>query len=43
MSLIRARRDRKKSWIDTRKGMTTRRLGFLLVVVAAVFWYLGRF
>jgi hypothetical protein len=41
MSLIRTRRRRKKSWIDTRKGMSMSRLFLLLVVVLGIIWYLG--
>lgn len=41
MSLIRQRRRRKKAWLDTRKGMSNRKLiGFLIVVLVAI-WYLG--
>jgi hypothetical protein len=42
MSLIRVRRRRKKEWIDARKGMPMGKLMALLVVVAALIWYLGR-
>jgi len=38
MSLIRARRARKKGWIDTRKGMPVGRLLLLLVVTIALIW-----
>ena len=41
MSLIRARRRRKKSWIDTRKGMSMKRLSLLLLLVVGLIWYLG--
>lgn len=41
MSLIRTRRRRKKSWIDTRKGMPMRRLTLLLILVIGAIWYLG--
>ncbi len=41
MSLIRARLRRKKSFIDTKKGMPVRHLLFLLVVVVGLIWYLG--
>ena len=41
MSLIRVRRDRKKDWIDTRKGKPPRKLLMLLVVVLLLIWYLG--
>lgn len=41
MSLIRQRKRRKKNWLDTRKGMSGRKLvGFLIIVVLAI-WYLG--
>jgi hypothetical protein len=40
MSLIRVRRDRKKDWIDVRRGFKTRALVFLLVLVGAAIWYL---
>jgi hypothetical protein len=41
MSLIRARRRRKKNWVDARQGMPRGKLiGFLVLVVAAI-WYLG--
>jgi hypothetical protein len=43
MSLIRARRRRKKMWIDERKGMSTGRLGALLIFVIVLIWYLGTF
>ncbi len=41
MSLIRARRRRKKTFIDTRKGMSLGRLVALLIAVIALIWYLG--
>jgi hypothetical protein len=41
MSLIRARRGRKKNWIDTRKGMANGRLMGLLILTLAAIWYLG--
>lgn len=41
MSLIRQRRRRKKSWLDTRKGMPQRKLLGLLFLVGVVIWYLG--
>ncbi len=41
MSLIRVRRDRKKNWIDEKKGLPPRQLLILLVVLLAVIWYLG--
>ena len=40
MSLLRVRRDRKKSWIDVRKGRSTRALFFLLILVIMAIWYL---
>ncbi len=41
MSLIRARRSRKKSWIKERTGMPMARLLLLLVLVVGAIWYLG--
>ena len=41
MSLIRVRRDRKKNWIDEKKGLPPRQLLILLLVLLAVIWYLG--
>ena len=41
MSLIRVRRDRKKNWIDEKKGLPPRQLLILLVVLLAMIWYLG--
>lgn len=41
MSLIRARRARKKNWIDTRKGMPQGRLLGLLILTVGLIWYLG--
>jgi hypothetical protein len=38
MSLIRARKNRKKNWVDVRKGMPTARLLLLLVVTVALIW-----
>lgn len=38
MSLIRVRKSRKKSWVDTRKSMPVGRLVFLLVVVVGLIW-----
>jgi hypothetical protein len=40
MSLIRVRRERKKDWIDVRKGFKTRGLVVLLFLAGAVIWYL---
>ena len=42
MSLIRVRRQRKKEWIDVKKGKSPGALVVLLGVVAVVIWYLGR-
>lgn len=41
MSLIRARRRRKKNWIDTRRGMSRNKLLGLLFLTIVVIWYLG--
>jgi len=41
MSLIRARRLRKKNWIDARKGMPRNKLLGLLVLTVVIIWYLG--
>ena len=41
MSLIRARRSRKKSWIDTRRGMPRSKLVGLLILTLVAIWYLG--
>lgn len=41
MSLIRVRRDRKKDWIDVRKGASTRKLVGLFFIVVLIIWYLG--
>ena len=41
MSLIRIRLDRKKNWIDNKKGLPPRQLIFLLVILLIVIWYLG--
>ncbi len=41
MSLIRVRRDRKKNWIDNKKGLPPRQLIFLLAILLIVIWYLG--
>ncbi len=43
MSLIRVRRDRKKQWIDVRRGLSVAKLVILLVVVVGIIWYLSRF
>ena len=39
MSLIRVRKQRKKSWIEARKGMPPARLVFLLIVTVALIWF----
>lgn len=39
MSLIRTRQRRKKSWMDSRKGMPVRKLLFLLVITIAIMWF----
>ncbi|HEX9885469.1 MAG TPA: hypothetical protein VGA70_03235 [Longimicrobiales bacterium] len=41
MSLIRVRRNRKKRWIDHRKGWSPHRLTGLLVAVVLLIWYLS--
>ena len=41
MSLIRVRQQRKKNWIDSRKGMSSWKMIGLLVLVAVAIWYLG--
>ncbi len=41
MSLIRVRRNRKKQWIDIRKGLPIKALVFLLVLCAIAFWYVS--
>lgn len=41
MSLIRVRRNRKKNWIDTKKGTTSRKLLMLLAAIVLAIWYLG--
>lgn len=43
MSLIRVRRNRKRDWIDVKKGKPPFKLGLLLVVVIGVIWYLSGF
>jgi hypothetical protein len=43
MSLIRVRRNRKREWIDVKKGKPPFKLGLLLVVVIGVIWYLNGF
>ncbi len=41
MSLIRIRRNRKKAWIDTKKGAAPRKLILFFAGVVIVIWYLG--
>lgn len=41
MSLIRVRHNRKKEWIDVRRGKSPRMLIFLLILVGLAIWYLG--
>lgn len=41
MSLLRARRRRKKEWIEARKGMPPGRLLLLLFVTGLVIWFLS--
>ena len=41
MSLIRIRRNRKKNWIDQRKGSSPRKLIVLLALVVGLIWYLA--
>ena len=41
MSLIRIRRDRKRNWIDRKKGWSPRQLVILLIMLLAAIWYLG--
>jgi len=41
MSLIRVRRDRKKQWIDAKRGIPPTKLILILVIVGVVIWYLG--
>ena len=42
MSLIRVRRQRKRDWIDAKKGKTPTSLVVLFAVVLGIIWYLGR-
>ncbi len=42
MSLIRIRRQRKREWIDARKGKSPATLAILLGVVVVLIWLLGR-
>lgn len=41
MSLIRARRARKKNWVDTRGGMPRSKLVGMLILTVVAIWYLG--
>ncbi len=41
MSLIRVRNERKKEWVDVRRGKSPRMLIFLLILVGIAIWYLG--
>ncbi len=41
MSMIRVRRDRKKNWIDNKKGLPPKKLIVILVALLIVIWYLG--
>ena len=41
MSLIRQRRRRKTNWMDTRKGMSQRKLIAYLFLVVVAIWYLS--
>jgi len=41
MSLIRVRRNRKKAWMNVRKGAPARRLLFGLALVVLAIWYLS--
>ena len=41
MSLIRQRRLRKNTWLDTRKGMPPWRLAALLALTVGLIWYLS--
>jgi hypothetical protein len=41
MSLIRVRRNRKREWLDVKKGASANRLVILLVLVVAIIWYLS--
>jgi hypothetical protein len=40
MSLIRVRRDRKREWIDTKKGRSPRSLFLLLIFVIGMIAYI---
>jgi hypothetical protein len=39
MSLIRERRRRKKSWIESRKGMPVGKLVFFLAFTVVLIWF----
>jgi hypothetical protein len=41
MSLIRVRRDRKREWIDAKKGRSPRALLLLLIFVVGIIAYLS--
>lgn len=41
MSLIRVRRNRKKNWIDVKKGFSTKGLVFLLILAGAALYFLS--
>ncbi len=41
MSLIRVRRDRKRDWIDQKRGIGPMKLAGLLLFVILVIWYVG--
>jgi len=42
MSLIRVRRNRKKTWIDTKKSRSPIRMTILLAALLAAAWYVAR-
>jgi hypothetical protein len=42
MSLIRVRNERKKDWVDIRRGKSPRMLIFLLILVGIAIWYIGQ-
>lgn len=43
MSLIRVRRNRKKEWLDVKRGTSLGKLAILLALVIGAIWYLGGF
>ena len=43
MSLIRVRRNRKREWLDVKKGKPPFRLVVVLAAVAGLIWYLNGF